>query len=351
MKDKERDKRLMIPKDEFGEEAADGLGKLSRDEAADDLRELTGRLKRRLESRVRRPRRIWLPAAAAVVTLLVASALYISLFRERGEREPDVALAGEKGTATDSAGMAVDADTVLLTMAADSVSDTMMIAMATTPEEREEKQGGATMKSTVRADVSRGKGVTPPPQAGAEAVAVVTDDEVLEAVAEKVIADTPPPKGQVPAGEEVIVVALPAAQQEQQAAGVLPSVRQEEAMAAEEAAAAAPMTDKKSVAARAAAVRPDGPARPVGGWEAFNDWTRPNISHDGELKSEVTRLVVLAFKVRSDSTLYDLKVVKGRGDSYTTEALRLLREGPKWTPVIRNGEVVEEEVKISIMFK
>jgi protein TonB len=65
----------------------------------------------------------------------------------------------------------------------------------------------------------------------------------------------------------------------------------------------------------------------------------------------VNRLVVMAFKVRADSTLYDLKVVRSGGDSYSTEALRLMREGPKWTPVIRNGEVVEEEVKITIVFK
>jgi hypothetical protein len=43
--------------------------------------------------------------------------------------------------------------------------------------------------------------------------------------------------------------------------------------------------------------------------------------------------------------------VRSGGDSYSREALRLLRDGPKWTPVVRDGKVVEEEVKISIMFK
>lgn len=360
---------MLIPKDEFGEEAGEGLGKLSREEAADDLRELSGRLKRRLERRTGRPRRIWLPAAAAVVTVLVASALYISLFRDRGGQEPAVAMAGEKEKATDSTGMAVEADTVLLTMAADSVSDTVLIAMATTPEERDEKQGGAGMKSTERADMSKVV-VTPPPpeQAKRDAVpADITDDEVLEAVTEvsheepaakKVtVVAMPMPKGQVPAAEEVIVAVLPAAQHEEAIAEeviveAVPMMRNA-AMRADDAE-----NDKvamKTEAARAAAasdtVRPDGPAEPVGGWEAFNDWTRPNISHAGELTSAVTRLVVVAFKVRADSTLYDLKVVRTGGDSYTREALRLLREGPKWTPVVQNGQVAEEEVKISIMFK
>ncbi len=357
MKDKERDKRLLIPKDEFGEEAADGLGRLSRDEAAEDLRELSGRLERRLESSRRRPRRIWLPAAAAVVTVLVASALYISLFRDMGEREPALAMADKKM-----------ADSASVAMAEEGETDTVLIAMAA-PIEKGDAKGSAGRESVRREDISRGEVIPPPPPEEAETVtaAVVTDDEVLEVVAEAqreepgaeraIVEATQLPKGQVPATEEVTVE-------------VLPTVQQEEAVAEEVIVEAVPMMQKAALrtddaekdkaagkrnAARAIAtegtVRPDGPAGPVGGWEAFNDWTRPNISHAGELTSQVTRLVVVAFKVRSDSTLYDLKVVRSGGDSYSLEALRLLREGPKWTPVVRDGQVVEEEVKISIMFK
>ena len=42
MKDKEKDKRLLIPGDAFEEEASEGLGRLSREEAEADLRELKG---------------------------------------------------------------------------------------------------------------------------------------------------------------------------------------------------------------------------------------------------------------------------------------------------------------------
>ena len=84
---KEEDKRLLIPKDGFEEEASEGLGKLNREEAEADLRELRGKIERR----VRRPRMIWLPAAAAVVILLVASAVYIALFRNRNVTEPEIA--------------------------------------------------------------------------------------------------------------------------------------------------------------------------------------------------------------------------------------------------------------------
>ncbi len=98
MSDKEKDKRLLLPRDEFEEEASEGLGRLNREEASEDLRELRGRIERR----VRKPRMIWLPAAAAVVILLVASTVYIALFRERGVPETEIALAEEPITDTAS---------------------------------------------------------------------------------------------------------------------------------------------------------------------------------------------------------------------------------------------------------
>ncbi|MDX9904250.1 MAG: energy transducer TonB [Bacteroidales bacterium] len=346
MKDKERDKRLLIPKDEFGEEAAEGLGRLSRDEAAEDLRDLSGRLERRLgmshDSRLRRPRRIWLPAAAAVVTVLVASAIYVSMFRDRGDGEPSVAMADKKM-----------ADSASVAMAEEGETDTALIAMAAPIEKGDDAKGSAGRESMRRVDMASSEAVPSPPPEETEAAGapliVAADDEVFEVVVEA--------QNEEPSAEEVIVVALP-------------SVQQEEAVAEEVIVEAVPMmqkaalrtdnvakdkTARKSEAAPAAstqvAMRPDGPAGPVGGWEAFNDWTRPNISHAGELTSPAERLVVVAFKVRSDSTLYDLKVVRSPGDSYSREALRLLREGPKWTPAVRDGQVVEEKVSISIVFK
>ena len=345
MKDKERDKRLLIPKDEFGEEAAEGLGRLSREEADEDLRDLSGRLERRLgmshESRLRRPRRIWLPAAAAVVTVLVASAIYVSMFRDRGDGEPSVAMADKKM-----------ADSASVAMAEEGETDTALIAMAA-PIEKGDASGSAGRESMRRVDMASSEAVpSPPPEemAAEDVTAVVeTDDEVFEVKVEA--------QNEEPSAEEVTVEALPTVQQEEAVAEevIVEAVPMMQKAALRTDNVAKDKTARKSEAAPAAstqvAMRPDGPAGPVGGWEAFNDWTRPNISHVGELTSPAERLVVVAFKVRSDSTLYDLKVVRSPGDSYSREALRLLREGPKWTPAVRDGQVVEEKVSISIVFK
>ena len=55
--------------------------------------------------------------------------------------------------------------------------------------------------------------------------------------------------------------------------------------------------------------------------------------------------------ITADSTIYDLKAEQTAGESFTREAFRLLREGPKWVPPVRNGNVSGEEIRISIVFK
>ncbi len=96
---------------------------------------------------------------------------------------------------------------------------------------------------------------------------------------------------------------------------------------------------------------PDRQAAPVGGMEEFNSWIQKNISYPEEVVPRVRQVIVVTFKVAADSTLYDLKAERTAGELFTKEAFRLLREGPKWVPAVRNGKVSEEEVRISIVFK
>ena len=314
MKDKERDKRLFLPEDEFGEEASEGLGKLSREEAEADLRELKGRLRKR----VSRPRHIWMQAAAALVVLLIASTVVIYIFRDKGIAENNMA----------------KADT--------AVKDTALIALA----QPVKKEASAPVTDQKRVKYTAPVIVDEEEFAAREKAAGTTDLNTVMAEAEEdtdmvmemaVAAD----EGAVP--EEVVVEAMPMMQK---------------AAMTEQAAAKRRTADKtagEQVADKAAAQpvssMPDRQAAPVGGWEEFNRWTRPNTSLPGDVKPEVSRAVVVAFRVRADSTLYDLKAIRTAGDSYTQEALRLLREGPLWVPAMLAGVVIDKEVMVTIIFK
>lgn len=60
--------------------------------------------------------------------------------------------------------------------------------------------------------------------------------------------------------------------------------------------------------------------------------------------------VILQFRVNTDSTLSRLRVVKGLGKPYDDEALRLVREGPRWLPALRNGKPVSRKTRVEIPF-
>ncbi|HOE25749.1 MAG TPA: hypothetical protein PLT71_09605, partial [Bacteroidales bacterium] len=115
-----RDKRILIPRNEFEEEAGEGLGQLSREEAEADLREL----KARIERRIARPRAIWLSAAAAVVILLVGSALLVTLLRERPLSDSQLA---QRVPGKEEAAVADKED---MAPAGEVITDTALIAMA-----------------------------------------------------------------------------------------------------------------------------------------------------------------------------------------------------------------------------
>ena len=111
------------------------------------------------------------------------------------------------------------------------------------------------------------------------------------------------------------------------------------------------MEDSAAATANLPAGTPDRQAAPVGGIEEFNQWIRKNIRYPEEVTPRVQQVVVATFKISADSIMYDLKAVQTPGIPFTNEAFRLLREGPRWEPAIRADKRVEEEVKISIVFK
>ena len=210
MKDKEKDKRLLVPKDAFEEEASEGLGRLSREEAEADLRELKGRMERRL----RKPRMIWLPAAAAVVILLVASALYVSIFRDRSSGLNNLASAEE-----------AQADSLLIAVAGEVKTDTALIAMASPIEKKGGLSGLSEMESRAQGDISSSDRKAARKTGAAGAGVVVTAEEAdvyaeeLQAVAEDVKKEAKAEEvsevvvveaqHEEPMAEEVIVEALP----------------------------------------------------------------------------------------------------------------------------------------------
>ena len=346
MKEYKRDKRVLIPRDEFEEEAGEGLGGLGRDEAEADLLELRARMVRRL----RRPRAIWLPAAAAVVILLVASGLLVTMLRDRPEPGSEMALA--------------EAD----------ITDTAYIAMAE-PLEKEGIEAQASVTAESDAIQTRELRYSP--------LAEVIENEVAEmAVADEIIVANEQMADDdvvymVSAGlqeevtEVVVVEALPqvittgmgvhsktAKREAAPASGTRKDEDTVKATANKKATAVDVAAEgrKDAVAAPAAAAVtgaavPDDPALPDGGWIKYRGWVSQNIRYPEGITPVLRQEVMVSFTVRADSTLADIKVIRSPGEPFTAEVSRLLREGPRWVPARSGGNAAGEEVVLMFVFK
>jgi protein TonB len=60
--------------------------------------------------------------------------------------------------------------------------------------------------------------------------------------------------------------------------------------------------------------------------------------------------VFVNFIVEKDGSLSNLKVLRSPSDTYSIEAVRILKLSPKWKPGIQNGKPVRCYYTIRIMF-
>jgi hypothetical protein len=310
MKEKNRDKRLFIPRDEFEEEASEGLGRLSREEASEDMAELKARMERRLG----RPRNIWLPAAAATVILLVASAIYVSLFREQPQAMEEMALAREV------------------------ITDTALIAMASPIEKQESIYPGVAgnqVSETAsfrarRAETAVSVTADSETHGVAEEAKEAASDRVMEMVADEAMVLE---VAEEEAVSEVVVVSMP---------------RMEKAATSDKKEKAA---EAMPAAGKAAATADYRPPVPVGGMDEFTRWIARNIRYPETVRPRVKQVVEVSFTVLADSTLADLRAVQTPGEPFTREAFRLLHEGPEWIPAAGGGTQRDQTVVLSFIFR
>lgn len=101
--------------------------------------------------------------------------------------------------------------------------------------------------------------------------------------------------------------------------------------------------------------RPDysyTPPEPIGGNGKFKDYIKENIQYPESGLAENTKgTVKLKFTVGVSGSIQKLEVIKSLGDDFDKEAIRLLKEGPKWEPAMENNSPVSRDVKLKIRFR
>jgi TonB family protein len=91
--------------------------------------------------------------------------------------------------------------------------------------------------------------------------------------------------------------------------------------------------------------------QPVTGRSNFNRYIEENMKRPQTLPQGERAVAVISFVIRTTGTIDSLKVVSSPGDEFATEAIRLIREGPAWKPAEKNGQVIDDEVRVRIVFK
>lgn len=95
-------------------------------------------------------------------------------------------------------------------------------------------------------------------------------------------------------------------------------------------------------------------AKPEGGYSKFNRYLKKNLKYpDAARSAKIKGRVTLEFSVSANGQLSDFTIIKGLGYGCNEEAIRLIKEGPKWLPKTKgtNKEPIGSIVKIRVRFK
>ncbi|NJN42104.1 MAG: TonB family protein [Flammeovirgaceae bacterium] len=85
-------------------------------------------------------------------------------------------------------------------------------------------------------------------------------------------------------------------------------------------------------------------AEPHGGRKAFNKYLEDNLIYPAEaIENKITGKVTVEFLVKSNGELTGFTVVRGIGNGCDDELIRVIKNGPSWTPSKRNNVIQEEK--------
>ncbi len=92
-------------------------------------------------------------------------------------------------------------------------------------------------------------------------------------------------------------------------------------------------------------------SQPVDSYASFRRYIEENMKRPEVQPQGSEAVVVVSFIVRSTGAIDSIKVISSPGEEFTSEATRLIREGPAWKPAEENGQAIDDEVSLRIVFK
>lgn len=89
-----------------------------------------------------------------------------------------------------------------------------------------------------------------------------------------------------------------------------------------------------------------------GGMKGWSEYLRNELKYPAAAKTnDIQGRVILSFIANKDGSLSDIKVLRGLGHGTDEEAVRVVKNSPKWKPGLQNGQPVRVAYTMPIFFQ
>jgi len=93
------------------------------------------------------------------------------------------------------------------------------------------------------------------------------------------------------------------------------------------------------------------PPQPIDGKSNFDKYIHDNLQRPDTISPGQKFVVVLSFLVRTDGSIDSIRIIRSPGKSFSDEVIRLIRSGPVCKPAEENGKLIEDQVRVRVVFK
>lgn len=91
---------------------------------------------------------------------------------------------------------------------------------------------------------------------------------------------------------------------------------------------------------------------PPGGMEGWNKYLSKNLKYPTQARRMgIEGTVYVVFVVNTDGSIQDVEILRGIGGGCDEEAMRVVRNAPKWEPGKQRGRPVRVKMRLPIRFK
>lgn len=149
------------------------------------------------------------------------------------------------------------------------------------------------------------------------------------------------------------VVPMMAAKKTEESVAEIVSVAADDKTQAAPAAEADKLLNEEVAMKEEAVKRPGANAdpEPLGGSALYKTYLDKNVKYPVSVEKPQRETVRVRFKISKTGVPTNIQVEKSPGEAFTNEAIRLIQNGPRWSPEIKDGIPVEGEASVKITFK